>query len=438
MSESADPHPSGRDPLPGRTTPTWEMELLISGATVFSLLQAPGLMDEVYYAIAPGLSSEYRTLATLPYLYLMTACLALIATFLAHLCVRGYWVALVGLGSVYPKGVDWERLRWGPGFVAALRRRTPALADTIERYDNRASQVFGFGVGLTFLSIGITLAVVIAASVAVAIHELSGDAVHADTILLALIGLIFGPYLLLYFADALMRNHPERHPRLQRWIEGALTRLLRVPFISGSNYPLLLFASHVGGRRGSTLMTIALIALIGVSALRMESGRDPWQPDGYALLPRDDKDGHTLDPRRYADQRERLGSLLPAVHIASERIGGDWLRVYIPFHPSPDSEALLRLCPALSESDPPAPDAVLACLPQRFRLTLDGQPPATVPDFVFARDPGSRLRGVVAMIDIRDLPRGRHELGLFHGDVREAREDGGEPASPPLRIPFWR
>lgn len=436
MPSSAAPHPPGRDPLPGRTTPTWEMELLISGATVFSLLQAPGLMDQAYYSITPGLSSDYQALATLPYLYLMTACLALIATFLAHLCVRGYWVALVGLGSVYPRGVDWQRLRWGPAFVAALRRRTLPLPDTIEHYDNRASQVFGFGVGLTFLSIGITLAVVVAAGVTIAIYELSGRAARIDTILMALMGATFGPYLLLYFADALMRNHPERHPGLRRWIEGAFTRMLRVPFISGSNYPLLLFASHVGGNRGNYLMALALIALIGVSFLRMETGRDARPLDGYGILPRN-AGGHTLDPRRYADQRERLGSLLPAVHIASERIRGDWLRVSIPFRPTSDSEALLRLCPTLAEAAPPAPDAVLACLPRRFLLMLDGQPPAIAPDFAFTRDPGSTLRGVVAMIDIRDLPRGRHELALFQGDVRDAGTTGDEPEQASVRIPFW-
>ncbi len=436
MPSSADSHPPGRDPLPGRTTPTWEMELLISGATVFSLLQAPGLMDQAYYSITPGLSSNYRALATLPYLYLMTACLALIATFLAHRCVRGYWVALVGLGSVYPRGVDWQRLRWGPAFVAALRRRTPPLPDTIEHYDNRASQVFGFGVGLTFLSIGITLAVAVVAGVTIAVYELSGRAASIDTIMMALMGVTFGPYLLLYFADALMRGHPERHPRLRRWIEAAFTRLLRVPFISGSNYPLLLFASHVGGNRGNYLMALALIALIGVSFLRMETGRDPRPLDGYGILPRN-SGAHTLDPRHYADQRERLGSLLPAVHIASERIRGDWLRVSIPFRPTSDGEALLRLCPRLAEADPPAPDAVLACLPRRFRLTLDGQPPAIAPDFAFTRDPGSTLRSVVAMIDIRDLPRGRHELALFRGDARDAGKTGDEPEQAAVRIAFW-
>ncbi len=35
--------------LPPRTTPTWEMELLISGATVFALFQLPGALDQGLY-----------------------------------------------------------------------------------------------------------------------------------------------------------------------------------------------------------------------------------------------------------------------------------------------------------------------------------------------------------------------------------------------------
>ena len=33
--------------LPRRTTPTWELELLISGATIFGLLQLPGLAGQL-------------------------------------------------------------------------------------------------------------------------------------------------------------------------------------------------------------------------------------------------------------------------------------------------------------------------------------------------------------------------------------------------------
>lgn len=443
MTQPPDPTPSnslppGRDLLPGRTTPTWEMELLISGATVFSLLQMPGLLDRLYYTHAPRLEVDYQAAATLPYMYLMTACLALIATFLAHLCVRGYWVALVGLASVYPDGVNWNRMSsWGPAFLRAMQRYTPPLPDAIERYDNRASQVFGFGVGLTFLTLNIGLLVVLMIGLAVLIHQAIGGAFTLNVLMMGLIAGLFGPYLAMYFLDGFTRRRPGRHPRLERALASIYDRFLRLRFTSGTNYPMMLFVSHAGGPLGNYLMAAALTALMLVSIGRMETSRSLWRLDGYGLLPGDGKAGRTLDPRHYADQRERLGSLLPAVHIPSEEVKGDWLRVFIPFRPTPDTLALQRLCPELEGPTAPEPAAVLTCLPKRFALAIDGNA-IPAPDFDFASDPAQQLRGVVARIDVRDLPRGRHELSLRYGGMREEDQPKDDPERPQVRIPFWR
>jgi hypothetical protein len=45
MTDDAD-H-DGEIRLPPKTTPTWEVELLVSGATVFGLAQLPPLADRV-------------------------------------------------------------------------------------------------------------------------------------------------------------------------------------------------------------------------------------------------------------------------------------------------------------------------------------------------------------------------------------------------------
>ena len=39
------------DERPAQTTPTWEMELLVSGATIFGLLQLPTLLDRAYFRV---------------------------------------------------------------------------------------------------------------------------------------------------------------------------------------------------------------------------------------------------------------------------------------------------------------------------------------------------------------------------------------------------
>ena len=108
MSADVPAPPPDRESLPARTTPTWEMELLISGATVFGLLQLPGLADRLLFHVHNS-SAEPVAAFVLPlWIYVKSALLTLAATFVVHLALRGYWIALVGLSSVYPDGIRWE------------------------------------------------------------------------------------------------------------------------------------------------------------------------------------------------------------------------------------------------------------------------------------------------------------------------------------------
>ena len=83
--------------VPKDTTPTWEVELLLSGALVFSMTQVPGLLDDAIYALRPRLTGSLNFGAFMLYFYLKITSYALIATFALHLFQRAIWVA--GLGQ---------------------------------------------------------------------------------------------------------------------------------------------------------------------------------------------------------------------------------------------------------------------------------------------------------------------------------------------------
>ena len=111
--------------LPRHTTPTWEVELLISGVAVFAMLQLPELLDRTVLEWQPRLVDRWADLLWIDYIYAKSAALILAATFVIHLLMRARWIALVGMLSIYPKGVDWKALRRGPHpekFSLRLRR----------------------------------------------------------------------------------------------------------------------------------------------------------------------------------------------------------------------------------------------------------------------------------------------------------------------------
>src|SRR5690606_8049809 len=91
---------AGALPLPRDTTPTWEVELLISGVAVFAMLQLPGWLDANYFALRPRLAEVWLQPLSPLHMYLKGAAVILAVTFVLHLICRAHWIALVGMSSV--------------------------------------------------------------------------------------------------------------------------------------------------------------------------------------------------------------------------------------------------------------------------------------------------------------------------------------------------
>jgi hypothetical protein len=83
------PSSPGTDTVPSRTTPTWEMELLVSGATVFGLMQLPAVADRYLFGLFNVGAAESAGLALPLWFYVKFVLYVLIGTFVLHLCLRG-------------------------------------------------------------------------------------------------------------------------------------------------------------------------------------------------------------------------------------------------------------------------------------------------------------------------------------------------------------
>jgi hypothetical protein len=94
-----------------------------------------------------------------------------------------------------------------------------------------------------------------------------------------------------------------------------------------------------------------------------------------------------------------------------------------------------RTCPRLSTvADEQQPAASLACLQALHGVQLDGRK-LTGLLYEVGSDPGTARPALLAMIDVRALARGRHELQVARAS---APDDERPEASAPYRIPFWR
>ena len=423
------------DPLPRHTTPTWEVELLISGVAVFAMLQLPGWLNDRLLFLLPRFDESWRASLVLVFSYSMGAAVILAATFALHLLLRAYWIALVGMHSVYPDGIRWERLRMGPIEREVMQRRDGDFAAMIERADNRASIVFAMGVVLAATLLALTVLVVGLFAAGTAIAALLRWRILPEGALLTGITVVMVPLLLINLLDRRVGGRLREGNPLRRAMAAGFDLYARLGFANKGGV-LGVLSSHHGRWRVQAVATVSILACLLGAMFGQLVMRSPERLGNYAWFPHFGASGaHVVDASFYDDQRDPLRS--PAVpFIQSAEIDGNYIRLTVPYHPDRDAAAMQRNCagPAATSAADARAVAMLRCLAALHPATLDGEPLANL-----RYDAGSDARterpALVAMLDVRALEPGRHELAIARAPV----PDDEERTSPdPVIIPFWR
>lgn len=434
---ASEPGATAAHAMPARTTPTWEVELLISGIAVFAMLQLPGWLDDALLWLLPRFDADGYAPLQLMHMYLKSAALILATTFSIHLLLRARWIALVGMHSVYPDGVRWEKLRMGPIQREVEEGRFKDSAAAIDSADNRATTVFAMGVMLA--SILLLLSLMIASSFVVLMTALlllgaqpDGKNLFALCAVLIVVPLLIAMYVDRRYGDRLRKDGPLRR------LTGMVLRFYgSIGMGRGSNV-IGLLASH-GGERRTTIATSAIIFLaLGVTLLSTVALRDPYSIGSYGLYPQTRVgSARTVDSAHYDDQRSALRD--PAVpYIQTAVVTGPYLRLTVPYNPDRDALAL-RACPlakvAGDDDDDAHTASTLNCLQALHPVELDGKP-LTGLAYELSGDARTDRPALLAMIDIRHLGTGRHVLSVARPASISERRRREDPA--PYLIPFWR
>lgn len=411
--------------LPRNTTPTWEVELLISGVAVFAMLQLPGMLDNALFAIQPRLDAGWDDPLRMIYVYLKAAAVLLALTFSVHLLLRAHWIAAVGMHSIYPAGVRWERLRMGPVQRSVEEARAGDQAAVIERADNRATTVFAVGVMMATILLSITLMITVVFGLLLLATAAAGMEAAQSDLFLASIGLVVLPTTLAVLLDRRFGGRLAPGGRARRWLSGVFRFYAAMGFSRGANAVGLL-SSHIGERRVglaivAILVPVMLAVLAGHKAMRL-----PDRLGDYALFPRPAPGtGRILSDAHYDSRRDPARH--PAVPYVQDLVAsGPYLRLVVPYVPGAGERALRAACGPSTEE----PVRLLDCAAAVHSVTLDGKPVAGL-RYDAGTDPRTERPVLVAMLDLRGIAPGRHEL-------RIARVDAAEDEDPSWVIPFWR
>ena len=426
--------PTNIDPRLARTAPTWEVELLISGVAIFAMLQLPGWLDDAMFALEPRLSQEWRLIAVLAYFYSKSAAIVLACTFALHLLLRAHWIALMGVHSVFPRGIHADNIRMGPIQRALEAAQADDPDDAIERADNRASVVFAIGVSIAGIFAGVCIAFCGTLLVATLLTNVLGLQVETFVVVGSVFTLLMLPYLLAVTADYYLGERIRPGTRLHRLVSAGLRLYARLGMGRRSNRILATLLSNQGERRTLALvMAIMFLAIASVTATYV--AMQASGPIGsYERFP--DARELQVDASHYDDRRDAARDQ-PVPYIDSMVVEGPYLRLTVPYEPRRDGPAM-RSCkqPVHAKSVEQA-QALLACLASTRAVLLDGAPIEGL-RYEIASDPRTHRPALLAMIDARALAPGRHELQVGRPLNPDSRRDRKDPTYRHYRIVFWR
>ncbi|MEP6899672.1 MAG: hypothetical protein ABI870_14190 [Rhodanobacter sp.] len=429
-SPAADP-----DQMPRHTTPTWEVELLISGVAVFAMLQLPGWLDDRFFALLPRFDTDWASLLQLMYMYLKSAAVILAVTFALHLSLRAHWIALVGMHSVFPGGVRWENQRMGPVQRALEQRRHGSAESAIERADNRATVVFAIGVALATFLLILSAVVISAFLLAMLYAWLTGMHTQIGILMLGCTAVIIFPFSVFIAIDRVYGDRLLPDGAARRRLAAAIEFFGRLGL--GRRSGVMALLSSRGGKRNQGLFFgLFFFGLITIVMLQMETLKSPWRLGSFQLFPRTIDGDRSISSAYYDDQRDPVHD--PASpYMQSAVITGPYLQLMVPYQPTRDVPALRKACPAaLNISDDAARTvATLDCLTRLHAVMLDGAPLAPL-HYDAGNDPRTERPALQAMIDVRALTPGRHELRVMRAPAAAGDVDRHDQAAQYV-IPFW-
>jgi len=422
-------------PILERTARTWEVELLISSVAVFAMLQLPGWLDDRMFALEPRVGDEWRMVLLLAYLYAKSAAVVLAITFAMHLLMRAQWIALVGMHSVYPQGIRLDRLRMGPIQRSIEEARPDSTVDAIERADNRASVVFAIGVTVAMIIAAVCISFCGALLLATLLTQALGWKIDPLKMMVAVFAIGIGPFAIAGGLDQLSGNRLPPGGLAHGALAATLRFYTRIGMGRRNNHIISILTSNGGeSKMMAVVIGVMVVVLIGVSTLYvgMRTGRTIGS---YGQFPR--ADGIAIDPAHYDDQRNPARDGIKP-YLQSAVVTGPYLKLVVPYRPNRDETAMRSHCARQGLKGDALASARLACLQSLHGVILDGA--KVDPRYEIASDPRTDRPALLAMIDVRALAPGRHELRIARPPRDSSQQRKGESDPDPGfdRIVFWR
>jgi hypothetical protein len=382
---------------------SWELELLISGGAIFTLIKASDIvLNSITY-----LRMTTAIPLTIFYIIAIFGLKLLTFGFILHLILRAYWVAMVFINFVFPGGVKKEKLTYKRPFRQYIDERSD-LYDSLMRVDKLAGLVMFLSISYSLVIVGLIVVLLVLGPLVGSLH-------------LKIVYWVFFPSLAVYIIDLLSFGSLRKLKYLSYILFPffKLYDILSLRFIYAK--PLLIYSTNINKWKATGIIFVFMLFVLTST---------------YVTVQRHLKLPNYFDRREYRWQcadnvgfynfyKDEEGN--GRVTIPSKIIESNFLELTIEYWAIENSYIDLL--------DKPTNARYMADV---FEVCIDDSIYSNIEWFPFWDNTDKNTLGIKAMIPIMHLSQGKHILYVSHSkEIREKAEQNNMGVYT-TEIPFWK
>ena len=133
------------------------MELLIVGFALLIVVNVPDKLSNLMVNWETTISADFVNVLLYFGAIAQVASRILLINLIIHVILRGFWIGIVGLNSVYPNGIKFDNLNFSSRFNKFIKTKVKELDKFAVTIDNIASSIFAFTFLLIFIFFSLSL-----------------------------------------------------------------------------------------------------------------------------------------------------------------------------------------------------------------------------------------------------------------------------------------
>ena len=395
---------------------SWEPEILISGIVLFGLFKIYPLIDELNYFLEMNSSIIFtrgnvnETLTTI----LKTSNISLILGFLFHLLLRSVWVAYIGLSYVYEDGISYKSLKYPDKYLDDLKT-SGNFVKQIHTLEKICSVSFSVSFMVFMWLIGISFFFTIVAG-CIGIYL----SFFPDDYNFNLFNNILSSICVLVFIDFLSLGWFKKIPYVRQvyYPIHKIAGWLTLSFLYKNIY--YAFVSHHKKWKVSLMLIIFSVFIMSSVLLSITTPADFTFGRTIALAPYNGEE--RLDENLYRD-KVTDGFYSKYMHIDSYVITKNYLELFIVHRTRFEESWIQPACDYETQKEIEGTDLDklrLTCLEKFYDVSLNGK--LQTDNFIYQRNTITGQDGLLSIIDISTLEKGKHQLELIY-NFHEMEQD---------------